>query len=240
MYRYAQAFPVLPGKSDPDVRAIADYFNAHPDEYQKSREAAGVTLERAYLQTAPMGSFVIAYIESEREVPATLAALTDTCGALNKKFVELIKETHGVDVTQPPSGPLPETIGEWRDEKVSDIRNGFAFVAPLMPGVVEAGKAFTREAFVTRRAEFAASRRALGDNAEVVTLLYTPMGEMIAAYLEGEDPDEANRKFAASSSPFDRWFKDGLKKLFQPEVDFDKPVPGVREIFDSQKLVAKT
>ena len=129
MYRYAQAFPVLPGKSDADVRTIADYFYAHPDEYQKSREAAGVTLERAYLQAAPMGSFVIVYIECEREVPATLAALADTSGALNKKFVELIKKTHGVDVTQPPPGPLPETIGEWRDEKVSDIRNGFAFAA---------------------------------------------------------------------------------------------------------------
>lgn len=239
MHRFAQSFPVLPGKSDADAKAIADYFKAHPDEYLKSRKTAGITVERAYLQVTPMGSFVIGYIESERDVAATWAALADTSSALNKKFAELAKEVHGVDVTQAPAGPPPETIGEWRDEKVTDIRNGFAFTAPLKPGQVEAGKAFTKEAFVTRRAEFAASRRAFNNNTEIVTLVYTPMGEAIAAYLEGEDPAEANRKFAASTSPFDRWFKDGLKKLFPPEVDFDKPVTGVQEIFDSQKLVTK-
>ena len=239
MYRFAQSFPVLPGKSDADAKAIADYFKANPDEYVKSRKAAGVTLERAYLQATPMGSFVVGYIESERDIAATWAALADTSYAINKKFVDLVKEVHGVDVTQPAPGPLPETIGEWRDENVPNIRRGFAFTAPLLPGVVDAGKAFTREAFQTRRAEFAASRRALDDNAEVVTLLYTPMGEAIAAYLEGEDPAEANRRFAASSAPFDRWFKDELKKILPPEIDFDKPVTGVQEIFDSEKLIAK-
>ena len=34
MYRYAQTYPVLPGKSDADAKAIADYFYAHPDEYR--------------------------------------------------------------------------------------------------------------------------------------------------------------------------------------------------------------
>jgi hypothetical protein len=239
MYRFAQAFPVLPGKSDADAKAIADYFKAHPNEYLESRKAAGITLERAYLQVTPMGSFVVGYTESERDVASIMAAYADTSSALNKKFAELVKEIHGVDVTQPIPGPPPETIGDWRDETVTEIKNGFAFTAPLMPGQAEAGKAFTKEAFVTRRAEFAASRRALTNNAEIVTLLYTPMGPAIAAYLEGEDPAEANRKFAASTSPFDRWFKDGLKKLFPPEVDFDKPVTGVHEIFDSQKLIGK-
>ena len=141
-------------------------------------------------------------------------------------------------MTHPPPGPPPETIGEWRDDKVTEIKNGFAFTAPLIPGKAEAGKAFTKEAFVTRRAELAASRRAFNNNADIVTLLHTPMGDVIAVYLEGEGPAAANQKFAASSSPFDRWFKDGLKKLFPPEIDVDKPVTGVQEIFDSRKLVA--
>jgi hypothetical protein len=112
-------------------------------------------------------------------------------------------------------------------------------VAPLLPGKVEKGKAFTTEAFVTRRAEFAASRRAIDENAEIVTRVYTPMGEVIAAYLGGEDPAEANRKFAASNTPFDRWFKDGPKEFFPPQVNFNEPITGVHEIFDSQKLAAK-
>lgn len=84
--------------------------------------------------------------------------------------------------------------------------------------------------------EFAASRRALTQNIEVVTVLSTPMGDFASVYLEGEDPAEGNRKFAASQSPYDRWFKDELKKLFPPEVNFDVPVPPVEELFDSMTL----
>ena len=236
MHRYAQPFPALPGKSDADLTAIADYFNAHPDEYRESRQAAGITLERVYLQATPMGTFVIAYIESERDLPTTFGALADTSKPLQKRFAELVLELNGVDVTQPPAGPPAETIGDWRDDRVAGIRKGFAFCAPVRPGMAEAGRAFSNEAFVTRRAEFEASRRDLNQNAEVVTLHHTPMGEVVAVYLEGEDPVEGNRRLAASNAPFDRWFKDELKKLFPPEVDFDQPVPGVEPFFDSQAL----
>jgi len=236
MYRYVQPFPVLPGKSDADLMAIADYFNEHPDEYRESRRAAGVTLERAYLQKTPIGSFVVAYIESERDYGTTFGAMADASVPLQKRFGELVKELHGVDITAPPAGPPPETIGDWRDGQVMEIKKGFAFCAPVRPGMEEAGKAFTREAFVTRRAEFEASRWELNLNAEVVTLHHTPMGEVVAVYLEGDDPVEGNRGLAASNAPFDRWFKDELKKIFPPEIDFDQPVPGVEEFFDSQAL----
>ena len=81
-----------------------------------------------------------------------------------------------------------------------------------------------KEALVTRREEFEASRRGFNQNAEVVTLLSTPAGDVVAVYLEGEDPVEGNRKFAASDAPFDSWFRGELKKLFPPEIDFDQPV----------------
>jgi hypothetical protein len=236
MYRYAQPFPVLAGKSDADLNAIADYFNAHPDEYRESRRAAGVTLERAYLQKTPMGSFVVAYIESERDLGATFAAMADTATPLQRRFAELIQEIHGIDIAAPPAGPPPETIGEWRDDRVAGIRKGLAFCAPTLPGTADAGRAFIHEAFVTRRAEFEASRREFNQNAEVVTLVSTPMGDIVAVYLEGEDPVQGNGKFAASNAPFDVWFRGELKKLFPPEIDFDQPVPGVEEFFDSQKL----
>jgi hypothetical protein len=120
---------------------------------------------------------------------------------------------------------------------VSEVRKGLAFTAPLLPGATEGGTAFMNQAVGARLAEFEASRRGWGQNAEVVTLHHTPMGDVIALYLEGVDPVEGNRKFAASSAPFDRWFKDELKKLFPPEIDFDQPVPGIEEIFDSQGLL---
>jgi hypothetical protein len=60
---------------------------------------------------------------------------------------------------------------------------------------------------------------------EEVFLNSTPQGDVVVAHLEGDDPRQANRQFAASSRPYDRWFKDSLKELFPPLIDFDQPVP---------------
>ncbi len=72
----------------------------------------------------------------------------------------------------------------------------------------------------------------------MATLLQTPMGPIAAAYLEGIDPYEANRRFAASAAPFDASFKEELRTIFPAAVDFSKPVEGVEEIFDSTRVAA--
>ncbi|MEP6972521.1 MAG: hypothetical protein ABI869_00080 [Actinomycetota bacterium] len=81
-----------------------------------------------------------------------------------------------------------------------------------------------------------ASCREFGQTVESVTLQDTPMGPISCVYLEGSDPVAGNRGFAESDSEFNMWFKSQLKTLFPPEVDFSKPVPPVREIFDSSTL----
>ena len=83
------------------------------------------------------------------------------------------------------------------------------------------------------------SRRALGQNLEVVTLTETPQGPICGVYIEGTDPFEANRTLAASTKPFDVEFRQELKSLFPPFIDFDQPVPGVTEIFDSHALAQR-
>jgi hypothetical protein len=52
-------------------------------------------------------------------------------------------------------------------------------------------------------------------------------------YLEGADPVDANRQFAASNTAFDRWFKEQCKAIFPPFVNFDLPVPANEELFSS-------
>lgn len=62
----------------------------------------------------------------------------------------------------------------------------------------------------------------------------------VGVYLEGTDPVEGNRKLTESTEPFGLWFKSQLKTIFPPEIDFDKPVPPVKEIFDSETLPASS
>jgi hypothetical protein len=239
MYRYVMVFPVLADKSDDDAKAISTYFYAHPEEYLESREKAGNWLERAYLQTTPMGSFVVAYYEGDLDMLASFARFQDMSKPLNRRFAELVKEVHGMDITEPMPGDLPETVIDWRDREVPKIRQGMAFTFPLLPGKLDAFRMFAREAFEDRHERFVSARRSWLNNAEVVTLFHSPMDDAVGVYVEGDDPDEANKGFAASQAPFDRWFKGELKKVVSPQIDFERPISGVEEIFDSMKISAK-
>ena len=236
MERTVLPFPVLP---DADAELIARRFIEQPQEYAESRKRLGISLERAYLQATPMGNFVVAYIESEKSFGETTAAMLASDLEIDKFFVEKVREVHGVDLTQPPPpGPPPETIGAWSDPAVTERGHGFAFTAPTLPDTRDAGRAFIKDAF--SRDDMTRSRQALDQNLEVVTVVATPEGDVVAVYLEGKDPEAGNGKFAASEDPFDIWFKAELGKLIPPFVDFSKPVPGVSEIFDSAAVLAKT
>ncbi len=231
-YRYAIPFPLAPGKTEDDARSIAAHFKANMDHYRESRKRLGSSVERIYLQPTPMGSIVIAYAEADRDFAEWNRALLSSDLEIDRRFIEMVAEIHGVDVRQPPAGPPPETIGEWVDPQVTTRRKGLAFVAPVLPGKDDVGRAFAHEAFVTRKAEFSESRQALGQNVEVVTLSVTPMGSFVCGYLEGNDPVEGNRAFAASTRPYDVWFKERLKEVFPPDIDFDQPLPPIETLFD--------
>jgi hypothetical protein len=109
-----------------------------------------------------------------------------------------------------------------------------AFCAPLAPGQEDRGRAWAKEIYGSEA--LAASRRALNQNVEVVTLIESPQGPVCGVYTEAMDPFESNRTFAASTKPFDVAFKEELSILFPPFVDFSQPLSGVTEIFDSLAL----
>ena len=238
MPRFVLPYPVVPGKSDADVKAAAGTFRQRSSEYRESRKRAGITLERAYLMKPPTGAVVVAYVESTKPFVETIGAIAGSSLEIDRWFADFVKRVHGVDLTKPPAGPPPETVAEWTDPQVTTRKKGMAFTAPLRPGKIDAGRAFAKEAFVARAAELTASRRAIKESVEVVTIMSTPMGDLASVYLEGDDPAAANRAFAASQSPYDRWFKDECKKIFAPEIDFDQPVPPVEGFFDSRELTA--
>ena len=235
MGKTANAFPVLPGQ---DPHGVAAMLRSRMDEYRESRTRAGITMERAYQMATPMGTFVIVYVEAEGDPGEAFAKIVGSDLAIDRDFVAAVKSVHGVDFTQPPAGPPPEVIADWQDPAVTERKAGLAFVAPLLPGRTDAGRAFGREAFVERVAEFTESRRALGESVETVVLNSTPQGDVVCVYLEGDDPVEANRQHAASAAPFDVWFREQLATLFPPQVEFDRPLPPIEQIWDWHRAAA--
>jgi hypothetical protein len=162
-----------------------------------------------------------------------MGALVGSDLPLDRYFIEKNKEATGIDFAAGPQGPEPELVGQWVAAGGTQRERGLAFAAPLQPGTAEAARQFARDAYTARQAEMADSRAAKGLVREAVFLNQTPAGEVIVVYLEGADPVDANRQFAASTTPFDRWFKDRCKEIFPPFIDFDQPVPPNEEIFSS-------
>jgi hypothetical protein len=233
MPSYGLVYPVLAGKESV-VRDVASQLKERRSEYHQSRQRGGVTFERAYLQKNPDGTgLVVAYLEGDRSFAETMKSLLTSDIPLDRYFIEKNTEATGIDFAAGPQGPEPELVGEWLASGASQRGRGFAFAAPLQPGKTDAARQFSREAYTTRQAEMNQSRSAWGLTCERVFLNQTPMGDVVVVYLEGADPVEANRQFAASNAPFDRWFKDQCKQIFPPFINFDQPVPANEEVFSS-------
>ncbi|MBV8195766.1 MAG: hypothetical protein JOY80_09595 [Candidatus Dormibacteraeota bacterium] len=231
--RAAMPFPVLPGKTIADVRRIGEMFEADPEAWAESRRRGGVTLERAYFQETPMGNFLVAYLETTKTLAEAFMASAQSDLEIDRSFVDHVREVHGIDIREMPA-PQFENVGEWLDPDVRETLRGFAFCAPIIPEMQDKGREWAAKTFSSEG--MTTTRRRLGESKELVTLVQTPNGPVTGVYLEGRDPVQANRDFTASSDPFDIEFRAMLKQLYPPFINFDQPVPGITEVFDSQKL----
>jgi hypothetical protein len=225
MATWATVGPVLPGKTD-DVKKIPVHLKEHKSEYEESRKRAGITMERVYLMSTPMGDFVIAYGEGKGFEEAGKSFATSDL-PIDKWFFQKLKEVHGIDLSQAP--PMIEQILSYVDE-TPDRKRGMAFCAPLPKGKLEPLKALFAQVAGPRRGEMQQSRRDKQMTRDSVYLNRTPMGDVVAVYLEGDDPAAGNKQFAASNTPFDKWFKVGVGEVFG--MDFNQPVPPITTLLD--------
>jgi hypothetical protein len=233
MPSFGLIYPVLPGKESV-VREVGSQLKERRSEREESRRRGGVTVERAYLQKNPDGSsLVVAYLEADRSFGEVMGALLSSDLPIDRYFIDKNQEATGIDFRAGPTGPEPELVGQWVAPGATQRAKGFAFAAPLQPGKTEAARTFAQEAYVTRQSEMAESRASKGLIREEVFLNQTPAGDMVVVYLEGNDPVDGNRQFAASNTPFDRWFKDRCREVFPAFINFDQPVPANEEVFSS-------
>jgi hypothetical protein len=105
-----------------------------------------------------------------------------------------------------------------------------AVAVPLAHEMIDEGRRVGEEVAGPRRAEHTQSRRELGITKELGWVQTTPQGELFILYLEGEDPVKANAEFAASTTPYNTWFKERVGPVFAPTgVDFSQPIPPIIE-----------
>jgi hypothetical protein len=102
----AMAVPIMPGKTDQWRRFVGELNGPRHNEYEASRRRLGVH-ERAFFQSTPQGDVVIVTLEGTDPADAfrRLGSGTDD---FTRWFVAQVKEIHGIDLSQPMPGPMPE------------------------------------------------------------------------------------------------------------------------------------
>jgi hypothetical protein len=113
MVSLGMALPLLPGKTDDWERWIQEVEGPRLNEFQASRKHLGITREASFLQRTPMGDMGILYIEAE-DIASVFLGLATSQEPFDVLFRQKTQEFFGVDLAQPPSGPPPQTLLDWR------------------------------------------------------------------------------------------------------------------------------
>jgi hypothetical protein len=105
---FAMAFPIPPGKTEEWKKFIAELTGPRKADYVASRKRLGAR-ERTFLQQTPMGDMVIVTLEGENP-EKSFAEFGMGNDEFTQWFLGRVSSIHGVDLRQPPPGPLPQMV----------------------------------------------------------------------------------------------------------------------------------
>ncbi len=106
----AFAVPILPGKMDAWKDFVRTLAKDRINEYEKSRNRAGIKKEVAWIQNTPQGDMAIVYIEA-KDIPKAIEHFGKSQESFDVWFRDMVREIHGVDFTHPQA--LPALGFEW-------------------------------------------------------------------------------------------------------------------------------
>ena len=108
MTMIAMALPILPDKQEQWRSFVSELQGPRREQFDASRRQMGVR-ERTFMQQTPMGNLVIVTLEGDDPMGA-FARFAQGQDEFTQWFLQQVKEVHGVDLSQPPAGPLPELL----------------------------------------------------------------------------------------------------------------------------------
>ena len=98
---------------------------------------------------------------------------------------------------------------------------------PILPGKVDAARAFANDVAGARRSEFNAMQKRTGTTRETWSLQETPAGAFMLVWFEG-NVEEAFRDLATATDAFTVWFREQVKKV--TGIDMAEPAEGGPEL----------
>lgn len=108
MAMFAIAIPIPPGKTEQWKKFIGELSGPRLKEFAENRKKLGVR-ERTFLQHTPMGDFVVVTLEGA-DPGGAFAKFGQGTDAFTTWFKGQVMEIHGMDLSAPPPGPMPEQV----------------------------------------------------------------------------------------------------------------------------------
>ncbi len=106
----AMAIPIPPGKTTALEHHISEAVER--EDFNETLESSGILQESWHIQETPQGDLLLQVFQCDDP-----EAMLQEFGASKKPLhiwqKQFIKETLGIDLSQPPPGPPPRTIFEW-------------------------------------------------------------------------------------------------------------------------------
>ncbi|HEV8247331.1 MAG TPA: hypothetical protein VGP93_16245 [Polyangiaceae bacterium] len=104
----AMSIPIMLGKTAEWQKFAAELKGPRRADFVASRKRLGVR-ERTFLQATPLGDLVVVTLEGD-DPAAAMAKIGQGTDEFSQWFIAQVKVLHGMDLTKPPPGPLPELI----------------------------------------------------------------------------------------------------------------------------------
>jgi hypothetical protein len=97
MSLFVFAAPIQPEKTAEFRQYVANLGDGRREEYEASREEAGIRQEAIFLQQTPLGEMVVIVQDADNEADA-LGALREMRDPANAWYFQRMKDTNGADV----------------------------------------------------------------------------------------------------------------------------------------------
>jgi hypothetical protein len=101
--------PIIPGKEELDRDGFEEVRGPRREDYEASRQRAGIRREMVWHQQTPDGTVAVVYLEAD-DIPASMEAIATSSDPFDQWFRDLVNQVHGIDLTQ--GGPAPELVHE--------------------------------------------------------------------------------------------------------------------------------
>ena len=109
------ALPILPGKTQDARDFHRELDGPRKAAYAASEQRIGIVKEHWFVQQTPQGDLLLAYMESPNFAQA-LTQFAQSQDAFDQWFKRRLAEVSGVDLNNPPPGPLSELVSSYSVE----------------------------------------------------------------------------------------------------------------------------